>query len=90
MNGHATDYYAETARKMVFESIGDPCYETCAAAYLIGLADWGAGDGKRSWMMQGTAIRSEQRSATLSNLTDASAISGVFAWPAPGKNTYTS
>jgi hypothetical protein len=58
-NRWTTNYYADTARRLVLEAVEEPSLESCQAAYLLGLSDWSSGNGKRSWMMQGIAIRSE-------------------------------
>jgi hypothetical protein len=58
-NGESTDYYGKTARRLVFDAIDNPSQEICTAMYMLGVADWSAGNGKRSWMMTGMAIRSK-------------------------------
>ncbi|EPQ53165.1 hypothetical protein GLOTRDRAFT_140076 [Gloeophyllum trabeum ATCC 11539] len=50
-------YFGDRARALLFEALGEPTLEACQAAYLLGIADWGACKGKRSWMIMGIAAR---------------------------------
>ncbi|EIN04455.1 hypothetical protein PUNSTDRAFT_128311 [Punctularia strigosozonata HHB-11173 SS5] len=50
-------YFHDTARALLFESLGDPSVEACQAGYFLGLADWSACRGRRSWMIMGIATR---------------------------------
>ncbi|TFK51432.1 hypothetical protein OE88DRAFT_1659456 [Heliocybe sulcata] len=50
-------YFGERGRALLFEALGEPTLEACQAAYLLGIADWGACKGKRSWMIMGIAAR---------------------------------
>jgi hypothetical protein len=51
-------YYSDTSRNLVFASVDEPSIESCQAAYCLGIADWSSGNGTRSWLMTGIAIRS--------------------------------
>lgn len=52
-------YFSDAARRLLYDALDEPTLETCQAGYLLGITDLGAGKGRRGWMVQGIAIRSE-------------------------------
>ncbi|KDQ57988.1 hypothetical protein JAAARDRAFT_193473 [Jaapia argillacea MUCL 33604] len=56
-NKRPPSYFGDRARVLLFEALNEPTLESCQAGYFLGLADWGACQGKRSWMLMGIALR---------------------------------